>query len=89
MKKVYKNFGFTLIELLVAITILSILAIIGLASFRTAQVKARDSRRKNDLEQLQRAMEMYLNDFGVYPSSTNGQIVMGINLFCHTLCSGS
>lgn len=62
--------GFTLIELIVVIAILGILASIGLTSFQTSQMKSRDAKRKSDLEQVQRALEMYYNDVGAYPNST-------------------
>lgn len=61
--------GFTLIELLVVMAILGLLATVGLVSFRTAQLKGRDARRKHDLEQIQKALEMYFNDKGQYPAS--------------------
>lgn len=72
--------GFTLIELIVAMAILGILATVGLASFRNSQLKSRDAKRKSDLEQVQRALEMYFNDYGSYPASSNGQIVLGAPL---------
>ncbi len=63
--------GFTLIELLVVMAILGVLAGIGLQSFQTSQAKGRDARRKSDLEQIQRALEMYYNDYRKYPASLN------------------
>jgi type II secretion system protein G len=68
MKKIKKN-GFTLMELLVVIAILGLLATIGLASFRSSQIKGRDVQRKSDLNQIQKALEMYYNDYGFYPDS--------------------
>lgn len=77
MIKKVKNFsGFTLIELLVVITVIGILATAGLASFRSTQAKGRDARRKSDLSNIQKALEMYLNDKDVYPSSNAGKIVI-------------
>lgn len=67
--------GFTLIELLVAMAIIGILATVGLGAFFTSQLKGRDARRKQDLGQIQKAMEMYFNDKGVYPPT--GDIVFG------------
>lgn len=61
--------GFTLIELLVVMAILGLLATIGLASFRSSQIKGRDAQRKHDLDQIQRALEAYYNDKGEYISS--------------------
>lgn len=61
--------GFTLIELIVVMAILGLLATVGLASFRSSQIKGRDAQRKNDLGQLQRGLEAYYNDKGRYPST--------------------
>ncbi len=68
MKK-KKNSGFTLMELLIVIAILGLLATIGLGSFRSSQIKGRDAQRKSDLAQIQKALEMYYNDYGSYPES--------------------
>lgn len=66
--------GFTLIELLVVMAILGVLATVGLSSFRLSQIKSRDARRKSDLGQVQRALEMYYNDYGAYPAAAGGEI---------------
>ena len=63
--------GFTLIELLVVMAILGILAALGFASFRTAQIKSRDARRKHNLAQFQKALELYHNDMGRYPDEVD------------------
>ena len=60
--------GFTLVELLVTITIIGILSSIGLGSFSSAQMKARDSERKAHLKQLKDSFEAYYNDHGQYPA---------------------
>lgn len=77
-----KVLGFTLLELLVVMTIAGILAAVGIVSYGTVQVKARDAKRKNDLESIARALEMYRNDFGRYPESVDGKIslVSGVGL---------
>lgn len=67
-----KQNGFTMIELLVVIVILGILSVIGLGSFSSSQMKARDSRRKTDLRAISDALEVYYNDFGNYPLSEIG-----------------
>lgn len=69
INKFKQNQGFTLMELLVVIAILGILAAIGLVSFRSSQMKGRDAQRKSDLTQIQKAMEMYYNDYSGYPDS--------------------
>jgi general secretion pathway protein G len=63
-----KSFGFTMIELLVVATIIIVLSAIGLVSYRTANIKARDGKRKGDLEQVRSALELYRSDEGTYPA---------------------
>ncbi len=67
--------GFTLIELLVVVAILGILSSVGLGQFFTAQKRGRDSQRKESLESIARALEMYYNDYGRYPAATGGKIL--------------
>ncbi len=59
--------AFTLIELLVVIMILGVLAAMITGNFFTSLKKGRDAKRKGDLEQIQRALEMYYEDKNVYP----------------------
>lgn len=69
------NYGFTLLELLIAMAILGILTSFLFTTYSSTQKKARDAQRKSDLREIQEALEMYLNDKGLYPASSNGQIV--------------
>ncbi len=57
-----KNNGFTLIELLVVISIIGVLSGMAMFNFQQARERARDVQRKNDLKQLQNALESYKND---------------------------
>lgn len=54
--------SFTLIELLVVIAIIGSLSAILLPNFMGARERARDSQRKSDLKQIQKALEMYKQD---------------------------
>lgn len=64
-----KKNGFTLMELLVVIAILGILASLISGNFITSLKKGRDARRKADLENIQKALEMYYEDKKIYPTS--------------------
>lgn len=67
--------GFTLIEILVVITIITLLATVGISSYTTLTRQSFDSRRKADLEEVRAALEMYKSNNGVYP--TAAEIVQG------------
>lgn len=74
MNQSKQNKGFTLVELVVVMAILGLLSTVGLQSFRINRSKTRDAQRKSDLEQVQRALEMYHSDHNDYPAATNGRI---------------
>lgn len=57
MPKYKSSLGFTLVELLVAITIIAVLAAVGVVVFGGVQAKARDSRRSQDLVAVANALE--------------------------------
>lgn len=67
-----KSLGLTLIELLITIAIVAVISAIGYATYDNAQKKARDSKRKNDLRDIQVALQLYYQDTGYYPNSTTG-----------------
>lgn len=72
MSKIYsKSTGFSLIELLVATTIMAILTMIVVVSFRQANRSARDARRKADLQEIRGILENYRLETGTYPESVS------------------
>jgi len=64
------KFGFTLIELLVVISIIGILSTLLMANVGGVRERARDAQRKSDINQIQKALEMYKNSRKppVYPA---------------------
>ncbi|MDD4026893.1 MAG: prepilin-type N-terminal cleavage/methylation domain-containing protein [Candidatus Shapirobacteria bacterium] len=71
--------GFTLIELLVVISIIGILTMISVSSFRNAQIKSRDAQRKSDLDGLSKALMMYYSDKGIFPDDVDfGNTLTGL-----------
>ncbi len=61
--------GFTLIELLVVIAIIGMLSSIVLSSLNAARARARDTQRLSDIQQVQKAIELYYSATGSYPST--------------------
>ncbi|MFA7244434.1 MAG: prepilin-type N-terminal cleavage/methylation domain-containing protein [Patescibacteria group bacterium] len=62
-----KSRAFTLIELLVVVAIIGILATIIIISYTNAQAKARDNKRKADIQAIAAAIEAFHADRRVYP----------------------
>ena len=63
--------AFTLIELLVVIAILAGFVSMLIPNFMNARSKSRDTRRKSDLKQLQKALELYRQNHApqVFPTA--------------------
>jgi type II secretion system protein G len=73
--------GFTLIELITVIGVLGVLSAIILAVVNPLEQfnKSQDSKRKQDLAQVQRALEVYYNDFHRYPPVYQGSNINEIS----------
>lgn len=77
LKSVKKNkLGFSLLELLVVIGIIALLVGMGAVSYSTAQRKARDSKRKQDVQAIQNAFEQYYSVCNYqYPTAFGSSVV--------------
>jgi prepilin-type N-terminal cleavage/methylation domain-containing protein len=51
--------GFTIVELLIVIVIIAILATITIIAYNGIQVRARDSRRLQDMDLIVKGLEIY------------------------------
>ena len=71
--------GFTFIEILVVATLIGILATIGIVTYSSANARARDGKRKSDVEQIRSALEMYRADNGNYPTTLSSLTTDYIN----------
>jgi len=63
--------GFSLIELMVVIAIIGLLSSLVLATLASARKKSRETKRKADLVQLGKALELYYNANNGYPTTAS------------------
>lgn len=66
--------GFTLIEMILVMAVITTLAAVFLNTYPAAQSRARDSRRKSDINQYASVLEVYANSHNsLFPGSITGQ----------------
>jgi general secretion pathway protein G len=69
--------GFTLVELLIVISLISILAAMGLVQYRNSVVATKEATLKTDLFRMRDAIDQYYADKGKYPSSLDSLVTDG------------
>lgn len=89
MLSVNKAKGFTLIELLIVIAIIAILATVGAVIYGNIPQKARDARRKVDIQAISNAWELRLGQTSPYYPQLDGSFFTGGALPQDPLNSGS
>jgi prepilin-type N-terminal cleavage/methylation domain-containing protein len=78
--------AFTLLEMLVVIGIIAVLVGMGSISYSTAQKKARDAKRKGDLNAIQNALEQHYSICNYsYPIPTDSAFS---NIYCASPTTG-
>ena len=66
--------GFTLIELMIVMSLIVVLAGIGLAVHANSQTRAREAVLKEDLFRMRDAIDQYYADKNEYPESLNALV---------------
>jgi general secretion pathway protein G len=69
--------GWTLIELLVVVSLIFILATMGMAQYKTSVVHAREATLKEDLFRMRDAIDQYYADKGKYPETLDALVSDG------------
>ncbi len=73
-----KSSGFTIIELLVVVALIGLIASVVIVTIDQARAKARDTKRKADLAQIQVALELYRNEHGTFQVLGSGNLGGGM-----------
>jgi general secretion pathway protein G len=69
--------GFTLVELLIVISLISILAAMGIVQYRNSVLSARETVLHTDLFRMRDAIDQYYADKGKYPSTLDALVSEG------------
>lgn len=86
LNKLFNNpRGFTLIELLITISIIAILATIGITTYSSVMKQGRDSKRQSDLKSIQSALEQYFADQLYYPATLTSPLSAGSKTYLNNV----
>ena len=69
--------GFTMLELMVVMTLIVVLATMGMTQYKTSQIYAKEAVLKEDLFRLRDAIDQYYADKGMYPSTLDSLVSDG------------
>jgi general secretion pathway protein G len=69
--------GFTLVELLVVISLISILAAMGLVQYKNSITRTQEATLKTDLFRMRDAIDQYYADKGKYPATLDALVSDG------------
>jgi general secretion pathway protein G len=69
--------GFTLVELLIVISLISILAAMGLVQYRNSVMSSKEAVLRTDLFRMRDAIDQYFADKGKYPSALDSLVSEG------------
>ena len=74
---VHGDSGFTMLELMVVMTLIVVLATMGMTQYKSSQIYAREAVLKEDLFRLRDAIDQFYADKGQYPSTLDALVSDG------------
>jgi general secretion pathway protein G len=75
--RIRRDAGFTLVELLIVISLIGVLAAMGMVQYKNSVQRGRESVLKTDLFHMRDAIDQYYADKGKYPSSLDALVTDG------------
>ena len=69
--------GFTMLELMVVMTLIVVLATMGMTQYKSSQIYAKEAVLKEDLFRLRDAIDQFYADKGTYPSTLDSLVSDG------------
>ncbi|MDX1973875.1 MAG: type II secretion system protein [Candidatus Sumerlaeia bacterium] len=72
----YNPRALTMVELLISISIVSLLATVGIFNLQEAQTRSKVSKVESDMRVMQHALEQYRADQGAYPPAALGDLML-------------
>lgn len=77
IRRIHLSSGFTLIELMVVLSLIVILASMGMVQYRTSVIRSKEAVLKEDLFRMRDAIDQYYADKGQYPSTLDSLVSDG------------
>ena len=74
---VHGDRGFTMLELMVVMTLIVVLATMGMTQYKSSQIYAKEAVLKEDLFRLRDAIDQFYADKGQYPSTLDALVSDG------------
>ena len=75
--QIQNSFGFTLLELVMVMTIIVVLAAVGVTSYQHIQLKARETIMKQDLKDMRKLIDQYAADREKLPQTLDDLVGSG------------
>lgn len=71
--------GFNILQITILVFICLVLALVVLLAYSSARATSRDAKRVSDVEQLQKGLKYFREEFGYYPQASPNYQAVGVD----------